>query len=78
MSRSSAFLVRAWSANAHLFSDRRPWVRASQEQDLYKREELGVAEVRFMDNQDCIGNHGNMTPRTHIHISPSLCWVHAL
>ena len=26
-----------------------------QEQELYKRESLGVTEVTYMDNQDCIG-----------------------
>ena len=29
-----------------------------QEQELYQRESLGVGEVEFMDNQDCIGEGG--------------------
>ena len=28
-----------------------------QEQELYQKEGLGVNEVHYVDNQDCIGTH---------------------
>lgn len=28
-----------------------------QEQELYKREALNVPEVKYVDNQDCIGKY---------------------
>lgn len=34
-----------------------------QEQELYQKEGLGVNEVHYVDNQDCIGK-----------FLPKLCW----
>ena len=30
---------------------------SAQEQELYKKEELGLTTVHYVDNQDCIGMH---------------------
>lgn len=38
---------------------------AFQEQELYQKEGLGVNEVHYVDNQDCIGmkNHSSLCTR---------------
>ena len=33
-----------------------------QEQELYQKEGLGLTEVRYTDNQDCIGECKGQTP----------------
>lgn len=51
---------------------------SAQEQELYQREGLGVNEVHYVDNQDCIGKSLNdLLPKTWIKlIIKKQCVVH--
>lgn len=39
----------------YLTSTMYDWLNSEQEQELYKKEGLGVTKVQYTDNQDCIG-----------------------
>lgn len=41
------------------------WRLSLQEQELYQKEGLGVNEVRYVDNQDCIGKSLHQFPSSH-------------
>lgn len=38
------------------------WFGFVQEQELYQKEGLGVSEVHYVDNQDCIGERLSADP----------------
>lgn len=58
-------LLRASAAAAAAASPLTPVCLVSsvlQEQELYQREGLGVNEVHYVDNQDCIGTSAVSVP----------------